>query len=40
MPAWGKTLDDTTIWDLVAFARKLPMLSPGAYDRLASKHAG
>jgi mono/diheme cytochrome c family protein len=40
MPAWGKTLDDTTIWDLVAFARKLPMLSPEAYDRLASKHAG
>src|SRR5258708_36749825 len=24
MPAWGKTLDDAAIWDVVAFVRKMP----------------
>ena len=31
MPAWGKTHDDQLIWDMVAFVRKLPSLSPGQY---------
>jgi len=39
MPAWGKTLDDTAIWDLVAFLQKLPALSPAAYGRLTVKHS-
>jgi mono/diheme cytochrome c family protein len=34
MPAWGKTLDDAAIWDIVAFVRKLPEMSPAAYRQL------
>ena len=32
MPAWGRTHSDTLIWDLVAFIRTLPKLSPGQYQ--------
>jgi len=35
MPAWGKTLDDAQIWDIVAFVRKLPDMSPEAYKDLS-----
>ena len=28
MAAWGRTHDDTLIWDMVALLRKLPALSP------------
>jgi len=35
MPAWGRTLEDGEIWDLVAFVRKLPSMSPEAYRQLA-----
>ncbi|WP_457312741.1 c-type cytochrome [Sphingomonas sp. UYAg733] len=31
MPAWGKTHPDQLIWDMVAFVRKMPTLSPDAY---------
>lgn len=31
MPAWGKTHDDQLIWDMVAFIRQLPKLSPQQY---------
>lgn len=31
MPAWGVTHDDTLIWDMVAFLRKLPNLTPAEY---------
>jgi mono/diheme cytochrome c family protein len=31
MPAWGKSMKDPYIWDLVAFVRKLPSLSPQQY---------
>jgi mono/diheme cytochrome c family protein len=31
MPAWGKTHDDQLIWDMVAFIRRLPKLSPEQY---------
>lgn len=34
MAAWGKTHNDTLIWDMVAFLRKLPQLSPGQYKAL------
>ena len=34
MPAWGKTLDDTAIWDLVAFVQKMPAMTPEAYQQL------
>jgi mono/diheme cytochrome c family protein len=35
MPAWGKTLDDAAIWDVVAFVRKMPSLTPEEYQQLA-----
>lgn len=31
MPAWGKSMKDPYIWDLVAFVRKLPSLSAEQY---------
>jgi mono/diheme cytochrome c family protein len=36
MPAWGKSLDDAAIWDLVAFLQKLPDMTPEAYRAAAS----
>ncbi len=34
MAAWGKTHNDTLIWDMVAFLQKLPSLSPQQYKEL------
>lgn len=34
MAAWGRTHDDTLIWDMVAFLRKLPDVSPEQYQAL------
>ena len=31
MPAWGKTHDDQLIWDMVAFIRQLPKMTPEQY---------
>jgi mono/diheme cytochrome c family protein len=31
MPAWGKTHNDTLIWDMVAFVQRQPAMSPEAY---------
>lgn len=31
MPAWGATHDDETLWNIVAFVRKLPELTPEQY---------
>src|SRR6476660_5099049 len=41
MPAWGVTHDDNLLWDVVAFVRKLPGLTPEQYETLvknAPKH--
>src|SRR5689334_3133586 len=41
MPAWGVTHDDELIWDVVAFVRKLPKLTPAQYETMvknAPKH--
>ena len=41
MPAWGVTHDDKLLWDVVAFVRKLPELTPEQYEALvknAPKH--
>ena len=41
MPAWGVTHDDDLLWDVVAFVRKLPELTPEQYATLvknAPKH--
>jgi hypothetical protein len=35
--AWGRTHDDTLIWDMVAFLRKLPALSPAQYHALVRR---
>ena len=36
MPAWGKTHPDPLIWDMVAFVRRLPSMSPEEYKRLVA----
>ena len=41
MPAWGVTHDDDVLWDVVAFVRKLPELTPEQYETFvknAPKH--
>jgi mono/diheme cytochrome c family protein len=41
MPAWGVTHDDELLWDVVAFVRTLPELTPEQYETLvknAPKH--
>ena len=41
MPAWGFTHDDELLWDVVAFVRKLPEMTPEQYETLvknAPKH--
>jgi mono/diheme cytochrome c family protein len=37
MPAWGKTLDDAAIWDVVAFVRKMPGMSNQDYQQLLQR---
>jgi mono/diheme cytochrome c family protein len=39
MPSWGKTLDDAAIWDVVAFVRKMPNMTPETYQQLSQEHA-
>ena len=34
MPAWGPTLEDPAIWELVAFIERMPALSAEDYQRL------
>ena len=34
MPAWGRTHDDNLIWDMVAFVRQLPRMSPQHYQAM------
>jgi mono/diheme cytochrome c family protein len=40
MPAWGKTLDDAAIWDLVAFLRQMPSMTPETYHQLSKGRSG
>ena len=35
----GKSLDDAAIWDIVAFLRQLPRMSPETYQELLKTHA-
>lgn len=32
MPAWGRTHPDSLIWDMVAFSRRLPTMTPAQYQ--------
>ena len=36
MPAWGKSLNDAAIWDIVSFVRQMPMMTPETYQELSS----
>jgi mono/diheme cytochrome c family protein len=36
MPAWANTLNDEAIWDLVAFVRQMPMMTPDTYRQLTT----
>lgn len=36
MPAWGKTHPDALLWDIVAFVRALPDMSPAQYLALTA----
>src|ERR1700675_3931737 len=38
MPAWGAKLDDEAIWDIVAFIRKMPDMTPDSYQHLSQRH--
>jgi mono/diheme cytochrome c family protein len=38
MPAWGKSLDDATIWDIVAFVRKMPEMTSETYKQISQEH--
>ncbi|MDQ2878894.1 MAG: cytochrome c [Pseudomonadota bacterium] len=40
MPAWGKTHPDPLIWDMVAFIRKLPGMTPAQYKRFVATAPG
>jgi mono/diheme cytochrome c family protein len=40
MPAWGRTHSDELIWDMVAFLRKLPTLSPDTYKTMTEAAPG
>jgi mono/diheme cytochrome c family protein len=40
MPAWGKSLDDAEIWDIVSFVRKMPAMSPETYQQLSQGRQG
>lgn len=40
MPAWGLSMDDGTIWGMVAFLRSLPGQSPSAYQSAVAASSG
>ena len=39
MPAWGKSLDDAAIWDIVSFVRQMPAMTPETYQQLSKAHS-
>lgn len=40
MPAYGVSLSDEEIWEVVAFLRRMPELSPAEYQRLVGEASG
>jgi len=40
MPAWGKSMDDASIWGVVAFLQKLPGMSETDYHELVESSEG
>jgi cytochrome c553 len=39
MPAWGKSVNDAAIWDIVSFVRQMPMMTPETYQQLSRNTA-
>jgi mono/diheme cytochrome c family protein len=37
MPAWGKTLDDPAIWELVTFVKKMPDMTAETYRQMSQR---
>jgi mono/diheme cytochrome c family protein len=37
MPAWGKTLDDAAIWELVTFVEKMPDMTAETYRQMSQR---
>ncbi len=40
MPAWGKSMDNSTIWGMTAFVRRLPGMTPETYAALVASSGG
>jgi mono/diheme cytochrome c family protein len=40
MPAWGKSMDDESIWGMVAFLQRLPDMSQERYEKLVEASGG
>ena len=40
MPAWGKSMGDEYIWNMVAFLQQLPKLSPEQYHAIVDSSGG
>lgn len=40
MPAWGTSMDDPYIWELVAFVQELPSMSASQYQSLVESSGG
>lgn len=40
MPAWGRSMDDDSVWNLAAFLKVLPTLDDAAYDQLVASSGG
>ena len=40
MPAWGKSMDDESIWSMVAFLQQLPDMSEIRYHELVESSEG
>lgn len=40
MPAWGKSMEDEYIWNMVAFLQELPKLDAARYQALVSSSGG
>ena len=40
MPAWGKSMNDSSMWAMVAFLQKLPQMTPPAYAALVEASPG
>lgn len=40
MPAWGKSMEDKYVWNMVAFMQKLPTLTPESYTAIVASSGG